>query len=363
MAPADLASNGDYKHPDFLFDVAIVGYGPSGALAAHMLGTKGIKTLVIDRELGIYPKPRAIAMDHEIARVLDNYGLLDSLYDVIAPFSDSQHFGAKQQLLRSISMTAEPFPLGYTPNMVFNQPSFETNVRHAVSGLSSVVVELGIELEGINQTEDFVLLNCRDAANGKINFKAKYLVACDGASSRIRELLNIKLEDLDFDEPWVVVDILIHPGKGRNLPQSSAHFCDPERPVAYIEGPGNHRRWEMMLKHDEDPKVMQQPDQIWSLLARWVTPEDGELWRAASYRFHALVAESWRDQRVFLAGDAAHQQPPILGQGMCQGVRDVTNLTWKLERVLRDAAPDSLLDSYEIERLSLIHISEPTRPY
>lgn len=350
MAPLNLASNGCYEHPDFIYDVAIVGYGPSGALAAHMLGTKGIHTLVIDRELEIYPKPRAMALDHEIARVLDNCGLLDDLQDAIAPFSDSQHFGTKRQLLRSISMAPEPFPLGYTPNMVFNQPSFETSLRHAVSRLPSVAVKLGIELNSLSQTEEFVWLNCREIDSGTVQFKAKYLIACDGASSRIRDVLNIELEDLGFDEPWVVVDILINPGKGENLPQSSAHFCDPERPVAYIEGPGNHRRWEVMLKQNEDPKFMQQSDQIWNLLARWVTPEDGKLWRAASYRFHALVAKHWREGRVFLAGDAAHQQPPILGQGMCQGVRDVTNLIWKLGLVLLDNAPDALLDSYETER-------------
>jgi 3-(3-hydroxy-phenyl)propionate hydroxylase len=70
----------------------------------------------------------------------------------------------------------------------------------------------------------------------------------------------------------------------------------------------------------------------WSVLRRWIGPDDATLWRQASYRFHALVAREWRAGRVFIAGDAAHQQPPFLGQGMCQGVRDVVNLTWKLRR-------------------------------
>src|SRR5262249_22181501 len=68
------------------------------------------------------------------------------------------------------------------------------------------------------------------------------------------------------------------------------------------------------------------------------------------YRFHALVAERWRAGRVFLAGDACHQTPPFMGQGMCAGIRDAANLAWKLALVLRGGANDALLDSYEQER-------------
>jgi 3-(3-hydroxy-phenyl)propionate hydroxylase len=129
-----------------------------------------------------------------------------------------------------------------------------------------------------------------------------------------------------------------------------------------VIGPGNHRRWEISLKPGEDPRKVVEPQETWKLLSRWLTPEDGELWRQASYRFHALVAGTWRRGRVFVAGDAAHQQPPFLGQGMCQGVRDVANLAWKLAAVIRGdvkgAAAEALLDSYGIERKQ--HVTQLT---
>jgi 3-(3-hydroxy-phenyl)propionate hydroxylase len=105
-----------------------------------------------------------------------------------------------------------------------------------------------------------------------------------------------------------------------------------------------------MLLPEEDPALMQREEHVWALLARWLTPKDGELWRASSYRFHALVAERWRLGRVFIAGDAAHQQPPFIGQGMCQGLRDVANLVWKLRAVIAEGADLRLLDSYAQER-------------
>src|SRR6185436_14921684 len=114
------------------------------------------------------------------------------------------------------------------------------------------------------------------------------------------------------------------------------------------------RRWEIALNEDDPPELVETADGVWGLLSRWITPQEGTLWRHARYRFHALVAERWREGRVFIAGDAAHQQPPFLGQGMCQGVRDAANLAWKLAAVchgeVRGAAAEALLDSYGIER-------------
>lgn len=332
------------------FQVAVIGHGPSGVVAASLLGDKNIRTLAIDRARDVYDKPRAIAIDHEILRLLDNLGAAERVKPYIAPFPASQHFGAKGQLIRRIDMVAKPYPLGYTPTMVFTQPPVEAALRAHAAAYDSVEVELGTELVGFDQSPDHVTLHLRDDRGAARTVTADYMIACDGASSATRQQLGIAFEDLVFDEPWLVVDLRVNSAALGKLPETAAQFCDPSRPTSFIIGPGNHRRFEIMLLPGEDSRKMEEPDQVWRLLARWITPDDALLWRAASYRFHALLAREWRRGRIFLAGDAAHQQPPFIGQGMCQGIRDVGNLIWKLDRVLNGQSGAALLDSYGEER-------------
>ena len=330
--------------------MVVVGHGPTGAIAASLLGDRNIRTLAIDRLREVYDKPRAIAIDHEILRLLDNLGAAESVRPYLAPFPASQHFGARGQLIRRIDMVPEPYPLGYTPTMVFTQPPVEAALRAHAAAYASVEVELGTELSGFDQSPDRVTLQLRDGRGATRSVTADYMIACDGASSGTRQALGICYEDLVFDEPWLVVDLMVSDAALAKLPETAAQFCEPSRPTSFIIGPGRHRRFEIMLLPGEDPREMEAPDQVWRLLARWIAPDDATLWRAASYRFHALVAREWRRGRIFLAGDAAHQQPPFIGQGMCQGIRDVGNLVWKLDRVLKGQSGDGLLDSYAEER-------------
>jgi 3-(3-hydroxy-phenyl)propionate hydroxylase len=340
------------------FKVVVVGHGPTGAIAASLLGDKSIRTLAIDRQRDVYDKPRAIAIDHEILRLLDNLGAAERVLPHIAPFPASQHFGAKGQLIRRIDMVPEPYPLGYTPSMVFTQPPVEAALREHAASYDSVEVELGTELLGFDQSPDHVTLHLRDDKKATRSVTADYMIACDGASSVTRQALGITFEDLVFDEPWLVVDLLVNNASLGTLPETAAQFCEPSRPATFIIGPGNHRRFEIMLLPGEDPREMEEPAQVWRLLARWIKPDDATLWRAASYRFHALVAQDWRRGRIFLAGDAAHQQPPFIGQGMCQGIRDVGNLVWKLDRVLKGQSGAGLLDTYGEERIE--HVRQLT---
>ena len=332
------------------YDIAIIGFGPCGAVAAALLGQTGLRVLVVEKSRQIYDKPRAVAMDHEVMRVLQGCGVAAAVEPHTAPFTLSERYGADGQLLRRVGMLPPPYPMAWAPTMAFHQPMVEKILRQRIAELPAVEVRLGVELTALSQDAQGVELMLRDEDGATALARVRYAIACDGASSTVRRLLDIAVEDLGFNEPWLVIDLLAgKKGRGR-LPAVSTHFCDPARPAMFVVCTGDHRRFEIMLKPGEDPQQMESEDVVWDVLSRWVARDEAQLWRRASYRFRALVARQWRIGRVFLAGDAAHQQPPFLGQGWCQGVRDVCNLSWKLQQVFAGEAGEQLLDSYYAER-------------
>lgn len=341
-----------------MFDVAIVGFGPTGAVAAGLLGLQGIRTLVCDELTEVYDKPRAIALDHEIMRVFQQLGIVDAMEPFTEPFTNSEFYGVDGQLIKCMSTVAPPYPLGFSPSLVFTQPAMESVLRQRVCRMPSVQVNLGCKVTDLIQEESWVTLSMEDTQGKTSQVTASYVIACDGASSSVRKQLGIGLLDLGFDEPWLVIDLLVNDTGLAKLPKVSVQYCEPQRPCTYVIGPRNHRRWEIAINPGEDPRQMATPEATWKLLSRWLKPDEAQLWRQASYQFHALVAKDWRQKRVFIAGDAAHQQPPFLGQGMCQGIRDVANLCWKLIAVMRQRAGDALLDTYGTERQA--HVIELT---
>ena len=343
--------------PD-VFDVAIVGFGPTGAVAAGLLGQQGLNVFVCDKAHGVYELPRAFALDHEIMRVFQQLGIADAVLEYAEPFTPSEFYGVNGQLIKRFSMAEPPYPLGFVPSLVFSQPPVERMLRARVQTLPSVQVALGCEFLGLQQDDAQVALQLRHADGHWAQVRARYLIGCDGATSTVRNAGGICLQDLGFDQAWLVADVQVNAQGLAKLPRTSVQYCEPQRPSTFLIGPKNHRRWEISINPGEDPKAVATPEATWQLLSRWITPQDGSLWRQASYRFHALVADRWRVGRVFVAGDAAHQQPPFLGQGMCQGIRDVANLSWKLAAVLRGEAGADLLDTYGQERKA--HVTELT---
>ncbi|MGE5640045.1 MAG: bifunctional 3-(3-hydroxy-phenyl)propionate/3-hydroxycinnamic acid hydroxylase [Clostridia bacterium] len=326
------------------FEVCVVGFGPTGATLAALLGQAGVRTLVVDKSREVYDKPRAFALDHEIMRVFQNLGLAAAVAPHTAPFTPSEYYGADGRLIKRLGSVPPPYPLGWPPNMVFNQPAVEAVLRQGAAAHPSVEIRLGEELKGFSASSSEVEIELSRSKE-----TATYLVGCDGAASFVRQKLGIAHEDLGFDEPWLVVDLVVDDAALAKLPKVSIQYCEPARPATYLVGPGNHRRWEIMLLPGEDGAALAQAPQVWQLLSRWLKPNDAQLWRAASYRFHALVASRWRNGPVFLAGDAAHQQPPFTGQGMCQGIRDAANLAWKLKHSI-SSGRSGLLETYEQER-------------
>ena len=341
------------------FDVAIIGCGPVGALAANLLGRAGLSTLVVEREADPYPLPRAVHLDHEMLRLFQSAGVIDRVLGDMRETEGHLHIGADRGVIRYMGTVGRPKPFGWANDYFFYQPELEEHLRQGFAAYPNVELRLDTELVALEQDDGGVTLTL---ASGDRSYpvRARWTIACDGARSSVRKALGLKLEDLRFEEPWLVVDAEVEapvrfPGltgvpEAADLQQLSVMMCDPARPATVVPGRGNHRRWEFMLLPGEDDREMMRPEQVGALVQPYLEGVPHRVVRAATYRFHGLIAERWQVGRVFLAGDAAHQTPPFFGQGMCHGLRDVANLAWKLALVAGGEAAPELLDTYQPER-------------
>ncbi len=342
-----------------VFDVAIVGCGPVGALAANLAAKAGLSVLVIDREATPHPLPRAVHLDHEMMRLFQVAGLADAIAPTMRETQGHLHVGADHGVIRYMGTAGQPKPFGWANDYFFYQPELEQHLRDGLARFAGVTQRMGVELAAFEQDDDGVTVQL-SGVTGPETLRARWVIACDGARSHVRKLLGIALDDLDFEEPWLVVDAEVE-GPVRfpdlwgvpdtaDIQQLSVMMCDPARPATIVPGRGNIRRWEFMLLPGEDDAAMMRQDRVAALVAPYIGGVPHRIVRATTYRFHGLIATRLREGRVFLAGDAAHQTPPFFGQGMCHGMRDVANLLWKLDLVVRGAAEPALLDSYQSER-------------
>lgn len=328
-------------------DVLIVGLGPVGATAAALLSARGHSVVAVERELGIYPLPRAVGFDGDIMRIFQAM----NLHEVIEPhtrFSPYYDFlAADGSLLLSYDRSMTVHHSGWRQNVTFFQPAVETALRGQAEDTGRTQTFLGATFVSASQDENGVTAQF-SSTNGPLEMRARYLIGCDGARSQVRCAMDVGLRDYGFNEPWLVVDFLADDLLG--LPDRNVQICDPERPATYMQmGPGRYR-WEFMILPDDDPDTIQSPTKIAQLLAERGINRSDPIERRAVYRFHGRLANDWRVGRMILAGDAAHQMPPFAGQGFCSGLRDVFSLSWILDLILRKEASEELLDNYTTER-------------
>jgi len=329
-------------------DVAVIGLGPVGTVLAGLLGKQGLSVIAFDKLDDVFPLPRAAHIDHTGLRTIQQLGCLDTLLPEMIENPGLDLVAADGSLIGRIP-GAGPNPSNLPASMYFHQPGFDRELRRAVRQMPNVELRLGTEVTGVERTKGGIRVRGTSATGSGIDVEARYAVAADGASSGIREALGVGLTDLRFHERWLVVDLLLR-RRLDSLPDRAVTYADPSRPLGFVPMPAPRCRFEIMLREDEEASQMQDPAVVEQLLAAWVPVGAAEVERSAVYYFHGLIAQSWRADRILLVGDAAHQMPPFLGQGMNSGLRDASNLAWKLARVIEERSPDSLLDTYELER-------------
>jgi 3-(3-hydroxy-phenyl)propionate hydroxylase len=328
------------------FDVAVVGQGPVGATGACLLAGEGLSVLALESSASPFPLPRAARFDGETMRTFQRIGAAPEIVARTYIGGGGQFLSVSGQYLGGWHY--RPPTNGWENSYYFYQPELENILNRRAESHPGVVVRREATLLSYVDSGEAVTLRVRLAGGQVAQFRAGYLLGCDGARSTVRAAMDADVDDIGYEERWIVVDVnLTEPVE---LPPIITQYCDPARPATFVPGRGTHRRWEFMLDDHEDARNFESPEAIRALLSRYIDPGMADVIRASLYTFHSLVCRQWRQGRVLLAGDAAHQTPPFLGQGMCGGIRDVQNLSWKLAAVAGGTADDRLLDTYQAER-------------
>jgi 3-(3-hydroxy-phenyl)propionate hydroxylase len=333
--------------------VVIVGAGPVGVAAATLLGQYGVDCLVLDRWDGVFPQPRAVHLDDEVYRILARLGIASEFAAISRPTRGLQLIDRNHQVFAVLDRAGDAGRHGHPKANMFDQPELEQIMRTNLEGQPSVHLRGNVEVTDVAQDgRGRVRVDFTDRLTGEHDsVLATYVLGCDGANSIVRAAIGATMKDLNFEQRWLVIDIASTVGLDQ---WDGVHqVCDPERAATYMRIGETRYRWEFRLLEGETAADFQSIEAVLPLIAPWVEgipPDQLALVRVAEYTFRAQLADHWRDRNVFLLGDAAHLTPPFVGQGLCAGLRDSMNLSWKLAGVLSGDLPESVLDTYEVER-------------
>lgn len=336
------------------YDVAVVGYGPAGEVTAATVGLAGHRVIVFERQLTAYPLPRMVTFDGEACRTVQATGNdIDHALRNSVPL-DSCNFGdADAQVLLSMDWTGTQcgFPAHYS---VF-QPDIEATLQERVDNLDNVHVHRGTEVVDLVQHDDHVVVTVQPKGSTdpaeQWSVSARYVVGSDGTNSFVRQAAGIEMRDYGMHERWVNYDM----NKLTELPEEFNKLImimDPERPRMYMPLGTKRHRFEARVDDSETDEQMYSAEVAWWYLDKYhgLGPDQLSICRTTVYHYYTRVAQTWREGRVLIAGDAAHTMTPYMGQGGCSAIRDGRNVGWKLALVLSGLADQALLDEYQNER-------------
>jgi 3-(3-hydroxy-phenyl)propionate hydroxylase len=329
-------------------DVAIVGCGTTGLMLARLLDMEGVSVAAIDRSRIPLGYPRATHLDDETMRAFQTIGLEDLEKD-ISPAGTYTHYDAHWRVVNHFVWALGLTEQNWRSDYQFHQPDWEAINRGYTQESETTDTYYGWTIVGLEDSGEDVTLTLRETSTSEeATIVASFVVGSDGANSPVRKMIGASQIDHEATHRSLIVDIL--PVVEKEVDTAAFIRGGIRNPFTYLSTALPRMRFEEMLRPDDDSAAFERSEHAYELIEPYLAPHEYRILRSDVYEWRSLTADPWRVGRVFLAGDAAHTMPPHLGQGMCSGIRDATNLAWKLGRVLRRESPPELLDTYESER-------------
>ncbi len=346
--------------------VLIIGGGPVGLTASILLSQQGIRSLLVERHPGtaILPKARGIN-----ARTMEMYRQLGIEQAIRDAGLSTERTGfivwteslAGREIERRVPGRMAPANRGASPvlNCLCAQDDLEPVLRRFAEAQQPGELRFNTEMTAVEQDSNGVTATLADrVGGGDVQVRAEYLIAADGAQSRVRRL--VAREMIGREGVYDSVNILFNADLRRWVEDRPAALYFVEQPDlrATFLTINAHDRWSFLIhslkQYGYTPDDFT-PERCVALIRQGVGEADlpVTILGVSAWEASAIVADRYRDRRLFLAGDAAHEMPPTGGFGLNTGVQDVQNLCWKLAAVLKDQADSTLLDTYHPERQPL----------
>jgi 2-polyprenyl-6-methoxyphenol hydroxylase-like FAD-dependent oxidoreductase len=340
-------------------EVIVAGAGPVGLTLAIDLGRRGVSCLIMERDPTTAPWPK---MDRSNARTMEFYrriGIVDRVRALGYPPDNPMDVFLTTRLseppiavLKYPSVAERRKQIAESPDGSFllepyqlvSQNKLEPLLKEIAEGMPKVTVRYGCELVDFAQDENGVTVHTRTTSGAAGTVRATYLVGCDGGSSTVRKKLDIKLEGQGGVRDVVQVIFRSDDLYDRIVTGKGRHYQFAGDTTSSLVAQGDRKEFTL---HTSLP-----PDTNFEPVIRDLIgfPCHFEIRHVVPWRPHLLVAERYRDRRVFLAGDAVHLVIPTGGLGMNTGVGDAFDLSWKLAGVIKGWGGPGLLDGYEEER-------------
>jgi len=343
-----------------LCPVVVVGAGPVGLSLAIDLAQRGQGVVLLDDADRIGEGSRAICFSKRSLEFWDRLGIGQRMVDKGVVWSVGKIFHGASQLYQFNLLPEE----GHKRPAFINLQQFyaEAYLVDRVGELAGIDLRWRNKVIGLEQRNDHAVLTV-ETPDGPYRIRAAYVVACDGARSSLRQMVGAEFAGREFEDQFLIADVKMT----AEFPTERWFWFDPPfhagRSALLHKQPDDIWRIDLQLDPDADAVAEKRPENVQPRIARMLGHDKFEFEWISLYKFQCRRMQRFLHGRVVFAGDAAHQVSPFGARGANSGLEDAENLAWKLDRVLRKASPEALLETYHSERSAAAdeNIRESTR--